>query len=66
MLLLNVVVKYTKTGKAMRAVSFNLSAAKLMGINTDRIIALTFGDRIGAGSGRWDSCLAALSKKSIR
>ena len=26
----------------MRAVSFNLDAAKLMGINTDRIIAFTF------------------------
>jgi branched-chain amino acid transport system permease protein len=42
MVLLNVVVNYTKTGKAMRAVSFNLDAAKLMGINTDRIIAFTF------------------------
>jgi branched-chain amino acid transport system permease protein len=42
MILLNVIVHYTKTGKAMRAVSFNLDAARLMGINTDRIIALTF------------------------
>ena len=41
--LLNIIVNYTKTGKAMRAVSFNLDAAKLMGINTDRIIAFTFG-----------------------
>ena len=39
---LNLIVNYTKTGKAMRAVSFNLDAAKLMGINTDRIIAFTF------------------------
>jgi branched-chain amino acid transport system permease protein len=43
MVLLNLIVNYTKTGKAMRAVSFNLDAAKLMGINTDRIIAFTFG-----------------------
>jgi branched-chain amino acid transport system permease protein len=43
MVLLNLIVHYTKTGKAMRAVSFNLDAAKLMGINTDRIIAFTFG-----------------------
>ena len=32
----------TKTGRAMRAVSFNLQSAKLMGINTDRIIMFTF------------------------
>jgi len=43
MVLLNLIVHYTKTGRAMRAVSFNLDAAKLMGINTDRIIAFTFG-----------------------
>jgi branched-chain amino acid transport system permease protein len=42
MVLLNLIVHYTKAGKAMRAVSFNLDAAKLMGINTDRIIAFTF------------------------
>jgi branched-chain amino acid transport system permease protein len=53
MVLLNVVVKYTKTGKAMRAVSFNLDAAKLMGINTDRIIAFTFalGSALAAAGG---------------
>jgi branched-chain amino acid transport system permease protein len=53
MVLLNVMVHYTKTGKAMRAVSFNLDAAKLMGINTDRIIALTFalGSALAAAAG---------------
>jgi branched-chain amino acid transport system permease protein len=35
-------VKHTKTGKAMRATSFNKDAAELMGINTDKIISLTF------------------------
>ncbi len=46
-------VNYTKTGKAMRAVSFNLDAAKLMGINTDRIIAFTFalGSALAAAGG---------------
>jgi branched-chain amino acid transport system permease protein len=39
---LELFVKYTRTGMAMRAVSFNLDAAKLMGIDTNRIIALTF------------------------
>jgi branched-chain amino acid transport system permease protein len=53
MVLLNIVVNYTKTGKAMRAVSFNLDAAKLMGINTDRIIAATFalGSALAAAGG---------------
>ena len=53
MVLLTIVVNYTKTGKAMRAVSFNLDAAKLMGINTDRIIALTFalGSALAAAGG---------------
>jgi branched-chain amino acid transport system permease protein len=53
MIILNLVVNYTKTGKAMRAVSFNLDAAKLMGINTDRIIAFTFalGSALAAAGG---------------
>ena len=53
MVLLNLLVHYTKTGKAMRAVSYNLDAAKLMGINTDRIIALTFavGSALAAAGG---------------
>ena len=53
MVLLKIVVNYTKTGKAMRAVSFNLDAAKLMGINTDRIIAFTFalGSALAAAGG---------------
>lgn len=33
---------FTKIGKAMRAVSFNLEAAELMGINTNKIISFTF------------------------
>src|SRR5438552_1974403 len=53
MVLLNLIVNYTKTGRAMRAVSFNLDAAKLMGINTDRIIAFTFalGSALAAAGG---------------
>jgi branched-chain amino acid transport system permease protein len=39
---LEFIVHRTRMGKAMRATSFNLSVAKLMGINTDRVIAFTF------------------------
>lgn len=35
-------VQKTKTGKAMRAISEDLEAAKLMGINVDQIISITF------------------------
>jgi branched-chain amino acid transport system permease protein len=53
MVLLTVIVNYTKRGTAMRAVSHNLSAAKLMGIDTDRIIAFTFalGSALAAAGG---------------
>lgn len=39
---LTLFVKYTKTGRAMVAVSEDKSAAKLMGINVDSIITITF------------------------
>jgi branched-chain amino acid transport system permease protein len=50
---LQFVVFKTKTGRAMRAVSFNLQSAKLMGINTDRIIMFTFalGSALAAAAG---------------
>jgi len=53
MVLLNLFIYRTRTGKAMRAVAFNLDAAKLMGIDTDRIIALTFalGSALAAAGG---------------
>jgi branched-chain amino acid transport system permease protein len=39
---LTLFVKYTALGKAMRAVAQNPTAAQLMGINVDRVIAATF------------------------
>ena len=53
MIALQLIVYRTKTGRAMRAVSFNLQSAKLMGINTDRIIMFTFalGSALAAAAG---------------
>jgi branched-chain amino acid transport system permease protein len=51
MVLLELIVKRTWFGKAMRALSANEEAARLMGIRTGRVIAMTFA--LG-------SCLAAL------
>jgi len=53
MIVLQYIIFYTKTGKAMRAVSFNLTSAKLMGINTNFIIAFTFalGSALAAAGG---------------
>jgi len=53
MVLLRFFILKTRTGKAMRAVSFNLDAAKLMGISTDGIIAVTFalGSALAAAGG---------------
>ncbi|MGK4008572.1 branched-chain amino acid ABC transporter permease [Sorangium sp. So ce1036] len=39
---LELLVQRTWTGKAMRALSMNVEAARLMGVRTNRIIALTF------------------------
>ena len=43
MVILTYVVHKTKTGKAMRAASFDTETAQLMGIDSDRIISITFG-----------------------
>lgn len=42
MLCLEFVIKKTKTGRAMRAVSSNALVASMLGVNTDKIIAFTF------------------------
>jgi branched-chain amino acid transport system permease protein len=50
---LTLFVQRTWTGKAMRALSVNLAAARLMGISVNRIIALTFavGSSLAAAGG---------------
>jgi branched-chain amino acid transport system permease protein len=53
MVLLRLFIQKTRTGKAMRAVSFSLDTSKLMGISTDWIIAVTFalGSALAAAGG---------------
>lgn len=53
MLVLVFIVHRTRTGKAMRAVSFDMDAARLMGINVDRTISATFaiGSALAAAAG---------------
>jgi branched-chain amino acid transport system permease protein len=58
MLALNYIVNFTRQGKAMRAVSFDLQAASLMGISANRIIAFTFalGSILAAAGGVLYAC----------
>jgi branched-chain amino acid transport system permease protein len=53
MLGLNWFIQRTWTGKAMRAVSTNIDAARLMGVDTNRIIRATFavGSALAAAGG---------------
>lgn len=46
---LDLFVKYTRTGMAMRAISWNIHAARLVGVPVERVISLTFA--LGAGLG---------------
>ncbi|MDR1469852.1 MAG: branched-chain amino acid ABC transporter permease [Spirochaetaceae bacterium] len=58
MLCLNYIVNFTKRGKAMRAVSFDLGASSLMGISVNGIISFTFalGSALGAAGGLLYAC----------
>lgn len=53
MIFLTYIVNYTKVGKAMRAVSHDADAARLMGIDVDKVISYTFalGSSLAAAAG---------------
>ncbi len=58
-----VIVQHTKVGTAMRAVSFNMQAASLMGINVNRIVSFTFG--LGSALAAVAGILYAMKAPSI-
>lgn len=60
---LSFIVKRTKLGVAMRAVSNNATAASLMGVNIDTVISFTFG--LGSALAGAAGILYALSYPSI-
>ena len=61
MVILKMFVDKTKMGKAMRATSLDGETAKLMGINSDMIISLTFG--VGSALAACGGILIALDYK---
>ncbi|NDC36533.1 MAG: branched-chain amino acid ABC transporter permease [Proteobacteria bacterium] len=63
MLALTYFVRYTRMGKAMRAVAQNPMAAELMGINIDKVIGITF--MVGGALGGAASVVYALCYNTI-
>jgi branched-chain amino acid transport system permease protein len=55
---LNYIINYTRRGKAMRAVSYDMQAASLMGISVDGTISFTFalGSVLAAAGGILFAC----------
>ncbi|MHB8063485.1 MAG: branched-chain amino acid ABC transporter permease [Ruminiclostridium sp.] len=63
MIALYYIVNHTKMGKAMRAVSYDMKAALLMGINANKVISFTFA--LGAALAAAAGVLFASSYPSI-
>ncbi len=63
MVALTMLIRFTRLGKAMRAVAQNPTAASLMGIDVDRVIGATF--LIGGAIGGFASVIYALYNNTI-
>lgn len=63
LLILNFIVKRTRIGKAMRATAYDKATARLMGINSDLVISITFA--IGAALAGAAGVLYAVAYPSL-
>ena len=61
--LLHVLLRYTKTGKAMRAMADNRELAQVSGINTERVVAWTWG--VGAALAALGGILSGIENKLV-
>lgn len=62
-LFLHVLLRYTKTGKAMRAMADNPELAQVSGINTERVVAWTWA--VGAALAALGGILSGIENKLI-
>ena len=63
MLALQVIVHYTRIGRAMRAIAQDKTAASLMGVNVDRVVSYTFA--LGSGLGGVAGILVGLYYNAV-
>ncbi|MCD6293243.1 MAG: branched-chain amino acid ABC transporter permease, partial [Deltaproteobacteria bacterium] len=63
MLTLQLIVHYTRIGRAMRAIAQDKTAASLMGVNVDRVVSYTFA--LGSGLGGVAGILVGLYYNAV-
>jgi len=63
MVILQLIVHYTRIGRAMRAIAQDQTAAALMGVNVDRVVSFTFA--LGSGLGGVAGILVGLYYNAV-
>lgn len=63
MVILQLIVHYTRIGRAMRAIAQDQTAAALMGVNVDRVVSYTFA--LGSGLGGVAGILVGLYYNAV-